>query len=163
MDDFHNPRVVRYQISRSSSEGYYLHAFNYAQFRDYVLNPLSKGGTRRYRPKGHDLSTDVTIRDDESQIFEASPAAILIVDGVFLHRKELRDMWDISVYLDVAEETVKARMAGRGDVIGVEDPILQRYLGAHHIYIDECKPQDRATMVVDNSDFSRPVLIRDTR
>jgi uridine kinase len=65
MDDFHNPRVIRYQIGGSSPEGYYLHAFNYTQFRDYVLNPMSKGGTKQYRPKGHDLPTDITIAEDE--------------------------------------------------------------------------------------------------
>ena len=39
--------------------------------------------------------------------------AVLIVDGIFLHRPELRDLWDWSVWLDVPVDVAFARMALR--------------------------------------------------
>ena len=49
----------------------------------------------------------------ESAWVAAPRDAVLIVDGIFLHRPELRDLWDWSVWLDVPYEVAYARMALR--------------------------------------------------
>jgi len=85
---------------------------------------------------------------------------VVIVDGVFLHRPELVDSWDASVFLRIGFETVAARMVSRGDVNGLQDPRLGRYVGGQSLYFEQCRPEDKATVVLDNSDFGAPVLIR---
>ncbi|WP_330276758.1 hypothetical protein OG205_14535 [Lentzea sp. NBC_00516] len=42
----------------------------------------------------------------------ASPSALLLVDGIFLHRDELVRHWDFSVFLDVgfAVSVARARL-----------------------------------------------------
>ena len=85
--------------------------------------------------------------------------AVLVVDGLFLHRDEIVDLWDLSVFLDVPFEVSVARLAARD---GTEpDPrheSSKRYVEGQKIYFRECSPLTRATLVIDNSDFERPFL-----
>ena len=38
---------------------------------------------------------------------------VLLLDGIFLHRPELREFWACSIFLDVPFDTTFARMASR--------------------------------------------------
>lgn len=84
---------------------------------------------------------------------------VLLVDGLFLHRDELVDLWDLSIFLDVPFEVSVSRMSTRD---GTEpDPLHEsqkRYVEGQKIYFHECSPLTRATLVIDNSDFERPYL-----
>jgi uridine kinase len=106
VDDFHHVRAVRYRLGRGSAEGFWLHAFDYGRLRGDVLDPLASGGSRRYRPRAHDLATDAVL-DPEPIV--APPGAVLVVDGLFLHRDELRGAFDRTVFLDVPFEVTVRR------------------------------------------------------
>src|ERR1700730_4916224 len=49
VDCFHNPRAIRYARGRSSPEGYFADSYNHAALRAALLDPLSLGGSGRYR------------------------------------------------------------------------------------------------------------------
>lgn len=87
--------------------------------------------------------------------------AVLVVDGLFVHRDEIVDLWDLSVFLDVPFEVSVPRLATRD---GSEpDPLHEsqkRYVEGQKIYFRECSPSTRATLVIDNSDFERPYVSR---
>lgn len=87
--------------------------------------------------------------------------AVLVVDGLFLHRDELVDLWDLSVFLSVPFEVSVPRMARRD---GAEpDPgheSQRRYVEGQKLYFRECSPLTRATLVIDNSDLERPRLTK---
>ena len=151
-DDFHHSRAIRYRQGMTSGEGYWLDAFNYAALRADLLDPLRPGGTRRYRPAGHDLASD---RELDLEWSAAPPGAVLVLDGVFLHRAELRDYWTYSVYLEVETSVRLARMAARD---GGPELRQDRYLEAQRIYRTSCRPHTRASLVIDNTDLQRPVI-----
>src|SRR5690242_2540174 len=48
VDGFHNPSVIRYARGRQSPVGFFEDSYNYALLEQYLLNPLSPGGHRRY-------------------------------------------------------------------------------------------------------------------
>jgi uridine kinase len=150
VDDFHHPREVRYRLGRDSAEGFWLHAFDYARLRADVLDPLAPGGSRRVRTRAHDLATDAVV-DPEPVTVPAH--AVLIVDGLFLHRDELRTAWDLTVFLDVPVTETARRMARRD---GIEGAGLRRYVEAQRIYVAACRPHDRATILIDNTDHDAP-------
>jgi uridine kinase len=157
LDDFHNVRAVRYRQGRESPEGFWRDSFNYARFRADVLEPFGPNGSRRYRPAAHDLATDA-ILTPEPQL--APPGAVLVVDGLFLHRK-LVGTWDLSVFLDVPFTVTAQRMALRdGTNPDPDHPDIRRYVQAQRIYFAACAPQERATVLVDNTDFHRPRILR---
>ena len=70
---------------------------------------------------------------------------MLVVDGIFLHRDELVDWWDISVFLDVPFAETFRRMAVRdGCPPDPTDPANARYLEGQRLYLAQCAPQQRA-------------------
>lgn len=110
LDDFHNIKAVRYRKGRDSPEGFWSDSYNYDRFRADVLDPFSPGGSRRYRPAAHDLITDAILTPERRN---AKDGAILVVDGIFLHRNELSGSWDLSVFLYVPFVETARRMALR--------------------------------------------------
>jgi uridine kinase len=157
VDDFHHPRAVRYRRGRDSPEGYWLDSFDYDRLRADVLRPLGPGGDRRFRPAAHDLRTDRELRP---AAVLAPPGAIAVVDGVFLHRDELAGTWDLSVFLDVPFEVTARRMAARdGSHPDPGHPSMRRYVGGQRIYFATCRPRERATVVVDNTDLDAPRIV----
>lgn len=79
------------------------------------------------------------------------------VDGLFLHRDELADAWDVSVFLDVPFTVSVPRGAARDG--GEPDPVHPsnaRYVEGNRLYFAACAPWERATVVVDNTDLARP-------
>ncbi|GIE97022.1 uridine kinase [Paractinoplanes rishiriensis] len=158
LDDFHHVREIRYRRGRDSPEGFWLDSFNYARFRTDVLTPFAPGGSRHYRPAAHDLTTDAVLTPP---LQTATPEAILLVDGLFLHRDELAGAWDFSVFLEVPFTETARRMSLRdGCAPDPSDPSLRRYVQAQRLYFAACSPQSRATVVLDNADYNAPKVIR---
>jgi len=60
-----------------------------ASSRRELLDPLGPGGSRRHRAAVHDVRTD---RQLELPRSSPHPASLLVLDGLFLHRDELRDV-----------------------------------------------------------------------
>ena len=84
---------------------------------------------------------------------------VLVVDGIFLHRDELAGAWDVSVFLEVPFSETFARMAVRdGCPPDPEDEANRRYVEGQRIYLAQCDPPSRATLVIDNTDPQRPVV-----
>ncbi len=158
VDDFHQPRERRYRRGRDSPEGFWLDAFDYARLRSDVLDPLAPGGSRRYRRRSHDLVSDAAVHPGHEV---APPGAVLVLDGLFLHRDELAGLWDLSIWLDVPFHVAAARLAARdGSHPDPEHPSIARYVEAHRLYFAACDPVNRADVVIDNSAPDAPVLRR---
>lgn len=158
LDDFHNVRAVRYRQGSESPEGFWRDSFNYQRFRSDVLVPFAPGGSRLYRAAAHDLATD-TMLDPER--CTALPGTVLIVDGLFLHRDEIVDAWDLSVLLDVPFGVTAKRMALRdGTNPDPEHPSMRRYVEAQRIYFNACSPRQRTDILIDNLEFSTPRIMR---
>jgi uridine kinase len=148
LDDFLNPRAVRYRLGRDSPEGYFSDTYDLDTFMAGVLEPLSGRGGRSIRLRAFDHRTDRPIQDEPTFVVAD---AVVIVEGMFLHRDELVDVWDMSVFLDVPFEVSVARMAERdGTNSNPEDPSVRRYVEGQRIYLARCTPAQRATHVVAN-------------
>lgn len=156
LDNFHNPRSVRYRRGRNSPEGFWLDSYNYERFHEWVVEPLSPGGNGRFRDGCHDLETDRAIRPDP---VTAPSDCVVLIDGMFLHRIELECAWDLSVFLDVPFDETARRMASRdGSHADPDHSSLRRYVEGQGRYFAERDPARKATLIVDNSDFHRPRL-----
>ncbi len=160
VDDFHNPRTVRYARGRYSPDGFFLDSYDYAAFRRLLLDPLGRDGSGHYVAKHFDHRTD---RPVAAQPQQAVPNAALIVDGIFLHRTELRACWDLSVFLYVDFPVSMARNAAREgtpDAADPQTPSYQRYVGGQQRYLAECAPQEKADVVIDCNDFASPKVVK---
>ena len=157
-DDFHNPREVRYRQGRDSPAGFYADTYNYPVLISRLLGPLGPKGSRRFCRTAFNVSTD---RPNPAKEEIASPGSILVFDGMFLHRPELRHHWDFSVFLAVPFDISIPRGASRGEGWGSSDPNShsnQRYVEGQKIYLRECEPEINATVMIDNSDLAAPKI-----
>lgn len=157
LDGFHHPAAVRHRRGRHSPEGFFLDSYDDAAFRRLVLDPLAPGGDRRIRRAVHDVHDEVAVT---APVEVVPDDAVLVVDGIFLHRDELADAWDLSVWLEVPFAASIPRGAARG--FGDPDPTApanHRYVEGQRLYLRTCHPRERATFVVDNTDLDAPRLL----
>ena len=156
-DDFHHVRAIRHRRGRDSPEGFWLDTYDYDGLRTRVLDPLGPGGSRRYQPAAHDLAADQPL---DPPYRDAAPGSVLVLDGLFLHRDELVDMWDLSIFLCVPFTTSVPRMAARdGTPPDPQHPSLARYVQGQRLYFAACIPWQRADLVIDNIDPHAPAFI----
>ena len=158
IDGFHRPRSERYLRGRHSPEGFYRDSFDYATFRRVLIDPFRDGaqtaGTTGFQLAAFDVVRDAPV---ESQWVTAPLDAVLVVDGIFLHRPELRDLWDWSIWLDVPVDMTFARMALRdGSDPDPEAPSNARYRRGQELYLSEARPREAASVIVDNADLAHP-------
>lgn len=158
IDGFHKPRAQRYAQGPMSPQGFYRDSFDLDIFRRELLDPLSPGGDRHYRSVWFDHRTDSRVPVDKQR---APVPSILLVDGISLLQPALAPYWDLSVHLDAPFAATFARMSGRDG--GDPDPEAeanQRYRGGQMLYIKECRPQERADILVDYADLNDPAIVR---
>ncbi len=160
VDGFHNPKSVRYLKGKDSPEGFFLDSYNYAMLKELLLNPLKRNPPKAYSVNFFDH------RKDQSVVPESRTPpnrGILIFDGIFLHRPELQDYWDYSIFLEVSTREALRRCMARERTIGVssdpEDPFHHRYVQGQNIYLCSCKPQSVCTRVINNDSFDAPAII----
>ncbi|WP_194397929.1 uridine kinase [Microbacterium atlanticum] len=161
IDGFHRPRSERYVRGRHSPEGFYRDSYDYPTFRRTLIDPF-RDGAQTAAATGFQLAAFDVVRDApvESQWVTAPLDAVLVVDGIFLHRPELRDLWDWSVWLDVPVQTTFARMALRdGSDPDPDAPSNARYRLGQELYLGEARPREAASVIVDNSDLAHPRIV----
>lgn len=157
LDDFLNPREVRHRRGRSSPEGFWRESIDYEAFRAAVLDPLGAEGDGRFRRAVYDVRAERRIDAPREQ---APPGAVLVVDGLFLHRDELAREWDLSIFLDVPFAVTCARMAKRDGCSPDPDAAANhRYVEGDRLYLAACRPRERATVAIDNSDLAAPLVL----
>jgi uridine kinase len=150
VDAFHHPKPVRYRLGRHSPEGFYRDSYDYATLARVLLDPLGPGGSGRFRRAIFDVDADIVVDSPEEQ---AAPGSILLFDGIFLHRPELRGYWDFSVYLHV-------EWARNHRVRHHPDQVSRRYSEGQALYLRECQPDARASVLIDNDDLAGPFIVR---
>jgi len=160
IDGFHNPRGIRYRRGRNSPQGFFLDSFNYDSLRRCLIDPFRSGAP-----------TVATARFDYKQDCEVAGAshpvsdtAILVFDGIFLHRPELDGVWDRSIFLEVPFIVSFGRLADRDGMNAAPDAAENdRYREGQNIYLWTCRPRDQASYLVDNADFDVPRLVGEDR
>jgi len=161
IDGFHNSSIVRYQKGSLSPEGYYHDSFNYPLLREALLAPLGPNGNRNYRSAVFDVLTDSPV---ETSVRVADDNAVLLFDGVFLLRCELRSCWDFSIFVEADFSQTLARAQLRdverfGSMLEVTKRYQQRYIPGQQLYLAESKPREIASVVIDNNEPGNPLIL----
>lgn len=158
IDGFHNPRAVRYVRGKDSPEGFFRDSYDLVALRRELLDPLGPRGSGRFRRAVFDHRTDRAI---DLPYESAGRSGVLVLDGIFLHRPELRPHWDVSVFLDMPFAESYRRMALRdGSDPDPLAPSNRRYRDGQQLYFAECRPQKSADILVDYADLDAPRIVR---
>lgn len=162
VDGFHKPRAERYARGHASAEGFYHDSYDYETMRRVLIDPF-RDGAQTSATTGFQLAAWDADRDAPalSRWVTAPADAVLVVDGIFLLRPELRDLWDVSIWLDVSFERAFARLAARHGIDPNPDADTNaRYRHGQELYAREAQPVAAASIVVENLDPAHPRRVR---
>jgi uridine kinase len=149
-DDFHHPRAIRYARGEGA-DSYYEDTLDAARFRAELLEPFARGEPIRTRIFDH--VDDVPIDDPPVQ---PPPGAVLVVDGIWLHKPELRDAFDLTIWLAIDRRVALERAIARDaawmeSVDAARRRYATRYFPGETRYLEEVDPESVADLVVDTS------------
>lgn len=152
MDSYLNPPEKRYAQGRYSGRGYFEDSYDYHRFTEEVLEPLGRDGSGRYRTAAYDIDSECEVCSP----WQVAPDdAVVIVDGMFMHRElwcpsNGAKLWDLSVWLDVPFDEAFRRLAARdGGSAELSDPVNARHYQGQQLYLSDCDPAEYADLVVD--------------
>jgi uridine kinase len=166
-DSFHCPRAERLARGVTSPEGFYLDSYQLEVIVGDLLEPFARGRSR-VRVAAFDEPTDSPV--DESVVVD--PDAILVFDGLFLHRPELNAYWTTTIFLEADQRCDQAWLDYLlGDLpANVEQQAAEldarlgrarwpRYRQGWAAYVHAVRPAARADVVIDNNDLDKPRLL----
>jgi uridine kinase len=154
IDDFLKARALRYAQGRDSAKGRYEDAYNYSVFRRVLIEPFGMNGSTGFVTAAWDEHRD---RQIEPKWLSGPVDAMLIVDGSYLNRPELRGLWNASIWLDTDAKVRTQRMLDR-DGVEPGSERAERYAGAFKLY-EKTKPREAASIIIDNTDPDAPLRV----
>jgi uridine kinase len=141
VDGFHNPRKKRYAQGKDSPRGFFEDSYNYPILQQLLLDPLRASSPMRHCCAYFDHRSDSEVDLDWK---DAPQSGVLIVDGIFLHRPELVDYWDYSIFLEVSRlESLQRgidRDGSKGAKADLSDPVHRRYIEFVIVYLGGDQP-----------------------
>lgn len=151
IDDFIFPRNIRYNAEYPEWQCYYNLQWRYDYLTKDILLPIKQNRVLDSYIELYDKEFD----DYKKEKLEIKCKTIVIVEGIFLQRAELKGIFDYVIYIDVPECIRLERLIKRDTYIGSESDIISkyqnRYFPAEHKYIEEYDPHNKANYVVYNT------------
>jgi len=105
-----------------------------------VLGPLSRTGRCRYQR--YDWASGKL-----TEPFQLPNAHVVLIEGVYSFRPELRRYYDFSIMVDTPQAERLRRWKERGDP---EDQ-LRRWNASEELYFKSTRPEDAAEMVISGA------------
>jgi uridine kinase len=121
---------------------------------DFLRPPVERYRQGRESPMGYyeDSFDNVALR---AAVLAAQ--RLVIVDGIFLFRPELNDLWTFRILLHVElEESIRRGIERDG--AGKEELYRRRYAPGQRLYLDAVRPAELADVILDNTDPDDPRL-----
>ncbi|MBN9150099.1 MAG: uridine kinase [Micrococcales bacterium] len=141
IDDFFRPRADRERAGWLDGKAHYRGAYDYSLLRRVLIDPFHTAGSTGFVLTGFDEVRDQPVF--QPKWMSAGFDAILIVDGVFLHRPDLAGTWNYSIWLTTP-------------LLESEDKEVMRNSAADEAYLAEANPSEKATTLIDNQDSEHP-------
>lgn len=165
-DLFHRPRAERMRLGASSPDGYYQDSHQVSAIVSELLVPFRSGASEVLVGAFDEPS-------DQPQFVHGlvPPSAVLIFDGLFVHRPDLLEHWDLTVMLQADRRCDEAWLQFLETDLPL-DPTVRaeefdrrldrarwpRYRQGWPRYLQAIEPIS-ATIEIDNEDLAVPVII----
>ncbi len=135
-DDFYRVMDDERRFHLAPEQGYH-EDFDWQRLLRYVLRPLRAGDTARFQR--YNWATGQL-----GEWVEARPATVVIVEGVYVSRPELRSVFDLTVWVDTLPEVRAVRQTQRDDSAEWVD----RWDRAERYYVAHLHPRQAADLTV---------------
>ena len=141
-DDFFRP-LNEYPAASLPPEKLYDLYFPWQRMRDEALIPLRRGETARYQR--YDWSSDRLL-----DWIIVEPEEIVLVEGVYSSRPELRTMLDAAIIVEASRDERRRRVLARGP--NQSSDWMTPWMAAEDWYFDHIRPQDSAELILPSAE-----------
>lgn len=142
IDDFYRVMDEDERFALAPQEGYG-RDYDWERLRSDVLEPLSAGRVARYRRYDWDTGS-------LGSWVEVKPEGVVVVEGVYSLRPELRPFYDVSLFVATPSAARKLRQHSRPE----SDAWKLRWDAAERFYVATHRPDLAAHLVVSGLDVS---------
>lgn len=141
-DDFYRPSEERGPLgdARSAEVG---RNFDWPRVRDQVLIPLDTDRSARYQR--YDW-----VADQLAEWHELRPGGVVIIEGNYCTRSELRDFYDLTIWVEAPHDVRLRRGLERGGQDQL-DRWLEEWMPEEERYIEAENPQARVDLILDGA------------
>lgn len=150
IDELITKRNVRYNSQYSEWQCYYDLQWRFDYFRNIVERIKSA--------EESEIDIEIYDKDNDDYMIQKEllgEKTLILVEGIFLQRKEYNQIFDYMIYIDVPEEVRLQRVLGRDTYIGNDKEITEkyenRYFPAERKYVEEYSPKESADYIISNS------------
>lgn len=143
---FRHSRAEQERFGPEPAERLLRYLYDFSLLRRVLLDPFRLGGSTGFVTRAFDADRDSWI---EPTWLTGPPDATLILDGEYLNRKELRDLWSFSVLVETEADAPRLPAIDGLDVDDLDsvEPTDEHAI-ADRLYRAEVRPRSRATAVV---------------
>jgi uridine kinase len=120
----------------------YMRNFDWQRLRDQVLAPIRNGKAARYEQYDWHLQ-------QLGPAVQVEPEGLIIIEGVYSFRPELRPYYDYSVFVETSRDVCFRRLRDRH---ANKEEWIQRWAAAEDWYIEHLCPSDAADMIARGGD-----------
>ncbi len=149
LDDFLQPKEIRH-CREDQVTGYFEDNFDYSSLVNRVLLPAREETSFKATLPTLELETDQVLERD----FKFIGPGVLIIEGVFLFRKELREHFDLKIWLDISFEDAMNRVLQRqrdqryGDINAIRARYEERFFPTQRFHIKRDDPASTADLII---------------
>ncbi|MEY8416270.1 hypothetical protein [Tissierella praeacuta] len=150
IDDFIYPRYIRYDEFKEEWYCYYNIQWRYDYLIKEILLPVREGIEIDKQVELYEKENDLYILEQ----IKIPQGSILLIEGIFLQRKEIKEYFDYMVYIELPKDIRLSRVINRDTYIGDDKDIKlkyeRRYFPAEDKYIKDYCPAENADFVLEN-------------
>ncbi len=150
IDELITKRSVRYNSQYPEWQCYYDLQWRFDYFKNIVNQMKSV--------ESGEIEIEIYDKDNDDYTIQKEilrDKILILVEGIFLQRKEYDQIFDYMIYIDVPEEVRLQRVLGRDTYIGNDKEITEkyenRYFPAERKYVQEYSPREKADYIIFNS------------
>jgi uridine kinase len=136
-DDFYRPLIGAQYVQLTPRQAYENY-FDWRRLRDEALMPLRDGKPARYQR--YDWAADSL-----AEWIEIHPREIVIIEGVFSMRPELRPLIDVTIFIETPRDERVRRMSARAQP---STSWMARWVAAENWYLEHIAPHRHADLVI---------------
>lgn len=159
VDDFHHQRAHRYGGDLAEHRKYLDQSIDFQALVDSVLSPILHQGELQRTLRHLDIASD---QYTVERHYRVSERTVVLVEGVFLLREDIRPFVDLMIFLHASsEQLVRRGMVRDAELLGddAERRFREKYLPAQAELFSRVPPHEHADIVIDNTDWNTPRVL----
>lgn len=161
VDDFHNPIPIRFS-GKDQLDDYYNFSFDFEKLVDEILEPIKREHKLSKTLTHLNLATD---KFEIEKLYEVSTNTIVILEGVFIFKDEIRKYLDYTIFIQISKREMNKRAFERdANTIGSEESVMfdyeNKYFPTQQKYLALFPPEVYANIIINNNDWNNPEIIK---